>query len=261
MSVHPKVKKLLRTAQTYFPASVNLKYSAQFLYRSRLRKPFDQDFAALEFFVPPKGTMFLDVGANRGQSIMSMRLFHTDVPIVAFEPCAATFWRLQRYAASQPQVTLIHGGLSDEPGRFMLYTPVYGGYVFDGLASTLRAEAAGWLNPDRIYFFDPAKLSLQEEEITVQTLDSYGLRPSLMKLDVQGAEENVLRGSLTTIASYLPILIIEQSPNLSFDALLGPLGYASYHLEDNVLRPGAVGRNNALLVPEARKRDFTIPVL
>ena len=95
----------------------------------------------------------------------------------------------------------------------------------------------------------------------MRTLDSYELRPSLMKLDVQGAEERVLRGGLATITAHLPVLIIEQSPSTAFDSLLGPLGYAAYHVEEKVLRPGAVGRNNALLVPEARKRDFTIPIL
>ena len=62
-----------------------------------------------------------------------------------------------------------------------------------------------------------------------------------MKLDVQGAEEKVLRGGLATIASYLPVLIIEQSQNMSFDALLGPLAMPHITLRTTSCVPARSG--------------------
>lgn len=254
------LKKPLRTLQAYWPESANIKYFLQHNYRRMRGRPFDPDFYFLQFLKPSGHTVFLDIGANRGQSVMAMRLFHPEVPIVAFEPRVATFGLLERYTAGDRALTLVHGGLSDKPGRFALYTPVYRGYVFDGFASTIRAEAETWLGPRRLYFFDPARLAVHEEEVALATLNSYGLRPSFMKLDVQGAEEAVLRGGWTTITAHRPVIMLEQSPNSAFELLLAPLGYAAYRFEGNALRPGATGRKNAFLVPEARKADLTLPI-
>jgi FkbM family methyltransferase len=258
--VHPTLKKSLRTAQTYWPGAADIKYFFQLNYRTILNKPFDYDFDLLKYFTPPRGTVFLDIGANRGQSIAAIRLFHPKVPIIAFEPRTETYRRLERYAAHMANLSLVQGGLSDGPGRFTLYTPVYRGYVFDGLASTLREEAEGWLSAERLYYFDRSKLEIREETVTLATLDSYDLRPSFMKLDVQGAVEKVLRGGLATIAEHAPIMLIEQSPGSGIERLLAPLGYTAYRDEQDALHAGAAGMTNAVFVPERRKADLTLPI-
>jgi FkbM family methyltransferase len=255
-----KIKKLVRTMQTYWPTLGDVNYSIRANYRKILREPFDNDFAALKYFCPSKDTVFLDIGANRGQSIMAMRLFHRDVPIIAFEPRSETFNRLQLNTADVDNVRLIHGGLSDESGRFTLYTPVYRDYVFDGLASTIRSEAEEWLNANKLYFFDRTKLDIQEEDVMLSTLDSYNFHPSFMKLDVQGAEERVLRGGVNTIATHAPIILVEQSPDSTVEAILAPLGYAAYAFKQNALCLGAAGRKNAFYIPRARKADLAMPV-
>ena len=82
-----------------------------------------------------------------------------------FEPSLRTFRKLEDYVHDEAGVFLHNIGLSDRVGQVTLYTPSYGGYIFDGLASILREEAVNWLNPDRLYLFDPGKLQILEETI------------------------------------------------------------------------------------------------
>ncbi len=46
-------------------------------------------------------------------------------------------------------------------------------------------------------------------EMTFKTLDSYKLKPDLMKIDVEGFELEVLEGAVKTIKRYHPKIIIE----------------------------------------------------
>ena len=70
-------KKALRTLQTRFPSLVDLKYRAQHLKRSIMKRPFERDFALVAKFHPDPEAEFLDIGANRGQTVQALRLFRT----------------------------------------------------------------------------------------------------------------------------------------------------------------------------------------
>jgi FkbM family methyltransferase len=66
-------------------------------------------------------------------------------------------------------------------------------------------------------------------DVPVRTLDSFGFtNVGLMKIDVEGYEEEVLRGAVETIARCKPILYIEDdrvSKSTSLHAYLTELGY------------------------------------
>lgn len=255
------VVKFLRTAQTMWPPVADAKYYFQFMLNKVLQRPFDKDFAILSCLTPPADTIFLDIGANRGQSVAAMRLYHGETPIVAFEPARATFMRLMRYTAGVRNLTCTQAGLGDAPGRLTLYTPVYRGYVFDGLASTIRAEAEEWLNPDRIYMFDPKKLMIEAEEIEIKTLDSLRLAPCFIKLDVQGAEAQVLNGGRATIARWRPLIMAERAPGDQVLETMASMGYAEFRYEAGVLRPGAEGRKNAFFIPPDRATALGLSII
>lgn len=253
-------RKTLRTAQTFLPFIRNAKHTLQDVYYGWRKLPFERNFEALAFFNPPMGTVFLDIGANRGQSIKAMRLYHSDIPIYAFEPCAGTFAKLQRNMQTIHNLTLMHCGLGEKTGEFKLYTPSYRGYIFDGLASTIRDEAVGWLNCKRIYLFDEKQLSVCEETVLVQPLDVYGLRPAFVKIDVQGAEEHVLRGGIETLIDSKPLLLIERAPDDKVESLLDPLGYAAFQFKDGTFLKPEAGSKGPFFIPPERRTDLTVPI-
>lgn len=85
-----------------------------------------------------------------------------------------------------------------------------------------------------------------EEGIPMMTIDSLNLNPDLIQLDVEGFEENALKGAFDTIMRARPIIIIEQkrlAKNGMDDAeiaiMIQKLGYffAERVWSDNVFIP------------------------
>ena len=83
------------------------------------------------------------------------------------------------------------------------------------------------------------------EIVKAITVDSLNLEPSLIKIDVEGWEEQVLRGGMDTILKYKPRMYIEiwpkQYEKIS-DILWREMGYT---LQE-------IGRDNYLCVPGPR---------
>lgn len=64
--------------------------------------------------------------------------------------------------------------------------------------------------------------------IPIKTLDSYNLEPDLIKIDVEGMEDEVVEGGIETIKKYKPLLVIEHNDIQKLyntARLLVPLGY------------------------------------
>lgn len=253
------LRKLLRTAQTYLPALSEFKYWLQLNKRQILRQPFDRNFEVLRHLSVPSGKCIIDIGANRGQSIHAIRLFQPEVPIHAFEPHPTTFNALKRYTSSIANLSLHNCGLGLENGAFLIYTPSYNGYVFDGLTSIKRDEAANWLNPRRIYGFSKAKLKILEQEVTLSRLDAFELSPAFIKIDVQGAEREVLKGGIETLREHKPILMLEDPEHDDLSDILRPLGYVRHVYVDGRLIPSEAKRSNVFHLHEANVAELLSP--
>jgi len=137
-----------------------------------------------------------------------MRIFSSDVPIVAFEPNAAMAQQVAEFNRSDALVTVHPMALGEQEDTLTLFTPYYRGFVFDGLASMHRTEAAEWLQ-SRIIRFDPSLLRIDEQQVVVRRLDDFDLTPTFMKLRVQGFELAALRGGSNTIAAHLPVIMVQ----------------------------------------------------
>src|SRR5262245_4230498 len=119
--------KFLRTAQTYVPPLVDAKAWAQRTYRRTMRIPSEASYKAVARFPLEPGAAFLDTGANRGQTIESIRLYRASDPIVSFEPNPRLAQRLVQRYRSDPNLTVNPFGLGTEPGAFNLHIPSYRG--------------------------------------------------------------------------------------------------------------------------------------
>lgn len=253
-------QRVARTLQTFAPGMVDLKYRAQHLTRNLRGRPFEQDFSVLEHFWPDPSDDFLDIGANRGQSVQAIRMYNRDNPITCFEPSERALRQLHRYTRGVQKISLRGVGLGAEPAEVTLYTPVYRGYVFDGLASVVRSEATDWLNSHRIMFFDRRKLEIIEEVVRIETLDQQNLRPAFAKIDVQGAELAVLKGGSDTIKGHRPVLLLEAPDDELEVEFLRTFGYEAYCFDGACLRRGLGRSVNAFLIPSERVREIDLPL-
>lgn len=136
---------------------------------------------------------YFDVGANRGQVLREAVHVAPNGRHVAFEPIAGL---AAEVAASFPQVDCRRLALGAEPGsaEFCHFRKL------DGWSGLRRSPE---ISDER---GDPEYITVE-----VSTLDAEvgELSPSLVKIDVEGAELAVLEGGRTTLARLKPLMIFE----------------------------------------------------
>jgi FkbM family methyltransferase len=166
----------------------------------------------------------IDVGANWG--IYAWHMLHYARQCYLFEPNPGLAARLRRAFGSRACVEAV--GLSDCDGEATLRVPAQG----HGLG-TLRP--AGTLHGDGVE---------SSHVVQVRRLDDYELSDvSVMKIDVEGHEEHVLRGARTLILRERPALLVEMEERYNpgviarVRALLEDQGYAGYFLKRGRLLP------------------------
>jgi FkbM family methyltransferase len=246
------IRKLIRTAQNHFPSLKHLKDASVRIARRTFRTPHERDFQLIRQLTG-NNHVFVDVGANYGQTIESILIYSPHAHIYSFEANPILAAELARRYARRGNVKIFAEGLGAENAQLTLYIPSYNGFVYDGLASLSREEARNWLGPDRIYGFNESRLQIAEVLCQIRTLDSYALQPTFIKIDVQGTEYNVLLGAEQTINLHKPILLIEDyegDPRMA--KFLEPKGYRAFHLaKDGSIAPGR-GDLNTILVTDSR---------
>lgn len=247
--------KHIRAFQSRFPALADLKADTQRTWRRLRRRPFEADFQILARLPVGPDQVLIDVGANRGQSIDAMRLYHPGAPIHAFEPAARLADRLEAMFAGDLAVTLHRVGLGEYAETRPLYTPVYRGFGYDGLASFDRDEAASWLSADTLANFSPDALMLHEAPCTLARLDDFKLAPTFIKLDVQGYERAALLGGEATLREFEPVVMLENNPGA--DALLTGWGWRRAAVAAGpVLQADTPGALNTLYISPDRAQKL-----
>lgn len=216
------------------------------------KMPHEQDFYALASFNSRPDEVLIDVGANRGMTVISMLLFENlKNNIVAFEPNPLVFDKLTNnfLICNNSRISLYNCGLSDHNGQQTLYIPFYGKWMFDGLASLGHAEAKNWLNKERFWMFNKNKVKVESLVCELRRLDDFHLKPYFIKLDVQGHELQVLKGAENTIKQHRPILLIECVTHEICD-FLSPYGYLPFAYCKGEFREGTGCLNTFCMTPE-----------
>ena len=233
------IRKIIRTAQTFFPGWEDAKYKFQRTQRRLRRAPFEEDFNALQLFPESSDAIFIDGGANRGQSIDAILLKRRSGAIISFEPNELLYQKLCKLYLNNPRVTIHNVGLGSERGKFKLFVPSYRGFVFDGLASFDKESAACWLR-ERLYGYRESLLEVHEVNCEILRLDDLSLKPSFIKLDLQGFELSALQGAENTLDQFRPILLIE-TPDTEIKTYLKRFGYLHCKFDRGALIPSTQG--------------------
>ena len=219
--------------------------------------PHEEDFLALERFKPAPEQVLIDVGADRGLTIISMLIFpHMQNKIIAFEPNTLVFNKLKNnfLIKKSNRVDLHPCGLSDRNDQLPLYIPFYRKWMFDGLASLNYESAKNWLT-HRLWMFDQHKLNVKRVNCEVRKLDDFNFNPYFIKIDVQGHELQVLKGSENTIRKYQPIFLIE-CVNEQIIQFLKKFNYSFFHYNKGEFSVG-LGELNTFCMTEKNFYELT----
>ncbi len=143
-----------------------------------------------------EGMTVFDVGANVGELTLLFSRFVGDGNVHAFEASSETFMHLKIVceATGKRNVSLNHLALSDKNGTIRLH-------VYEDALSSFNSQAA---RPLKNYGLDFEPVGIEETPAT--TVDDYCERKKielidLLKIDVEGAELQVLRGARRMLKS------------------------------------------------------------
>lgn len=162
-------------------------------YFSRWRKAERREEPELKFlkFLVPRSKLAVDIGANKGTYTLPLSWYAAGVH--AFEPHPLLF-RYLTDAFPGGKVTVHPLALSNERGESTLKVPVKGKQERVNVGSLLDANTQG----------------VHVYPVRVETLDAIGLKQiGFIKIDVEGAELDVLAGAAATIARDRPNILCE----------------------------------------------------
>lgn len=187
----------------------------------------------LYFFFSKKDSLVIfDVGANKGQSIQNFKKLFRNSKIHAFEPSLTDFKFLSSLYLRDESIRLnnIALGEREELKKLMCYSDSAQNSFFaidnnsEGIRFNAHPKVTNCIKDD-----------CAVELVQVQTIDNYIVANNLkkiniLKVDVQGFEQEVLNGATNALKQHIiDIMIVE----VSFDGVYGKLN--SFSAIENIL--------------------------
>lgn len=223
--------------------------------RYALRRPHEPDFAAVPL-LDLRGRLFLDVGANCGQSALSFRLYNRDSPILSIEANPSLEPDLRFVRRILPRFSYLMYAAGAVDGPIELSIPTFRGVQISGEATTVPDDDdAGWWA--RQHLRDGSEDLMRTRVVTVPCirLDALDLAPGFIKIDVEGATEQVLDGLWQTISRCRPAILIESDADLEVvTARLAEVGYSpcSWYPSERRFGPLRSDGQNAFFLAEGQ---------
>lgn len=149
----------------------------------------------------PDLNYIIDVGANSGQFSQAAIHFYPNAKVDIFEPLPNQFSKIETKFRGKSNISTFNLAMGNEEGTISFFQNNYG-----HISSVLE------INSDNIHYPKSDK-DLNQIEVKISTLDNFldGKKipsPSLLKLDVQGYELEVIKGAEGRIQE-INYLIIE----------------------------------------------------
>lgn len=231
--------------------------------------PHDKSYRGLKHLiaVSPNG-LFLDIGANDGISVLSFRRFDRAYRILSLEPNHALEPALRKIKRVDPRFDYKMVGAGATPSRIRFFVPSYRGVVLHTFTAADRDQVAQAV----LASFGRAvasKVTIAEIESDVIRVDDLHLDPTIIKIDAEGSDYDVLRGLTDTIERMRPFIVVEiawDHDNRTLDFFTDrQYEVLAYDIERDRFSPAtaapqstASGRRNSFAVP--RETLHSLPV-
>jgi FkbM family methyltransferase len=192
----------------------------------------------LSKIIKPNSTV-IDIGAHTGNMSVAYSLFADKV--FSFEPNPATFEVLEKNSELNSNIKPFNYAISDEEGPLEFHYSDFG-FCNGGFAARTQqgVGVTGHKIPIDVWAINLEKF-IQENNIEVGNI-------SLIKIDAEGHDKDILKTIKNILSSHKPILITEiyngLDPNEITDLLdtIHSLGYKAYDEEINHLDLNNLGK-------------------
>ena len=188
------VGRVINGKKIRFPAKWSRYYEAN--YES-------ENYSFIRSYIKP-GMHIIDIGAHIGLfSVYTSQLTGAEGKVICFEPTPGTFSLLQQTLKLNhcENVIAVQAAVSDKDGTANFYI------------SAIQQEG----NNSNSLVKNRDEKDLNSYEVKLETIDgivkTYKLKPSLIKIDAEGAELDVLKGGLKTFTEISPAIILGLHPD------------------------------------------------
>lgn len=198
--------------------------------------PHDKSYFGLQHFSnKSQNDLFIDVGANSGISALSFRKINKRTPIFSIEPNMLHANRLKKLSKKLRPFEFLLMGVGDQESEITFYTPIYKHVILHTFSSSSQEqvyEAVRKSYGDKIV----KNIKVEQSSAHVITLDQLNLKPSIIKIDAEGFDYNVLLGAKRTLEIERPFLMVEacHSNIERFNVFFKNIGYEMLHYDYSV---------------------------
>ena len=196
--------------------------------------------------------MVIDVGANVGQTIVSVKSVLPHARMLSLEPSTSMIPTLLRTASRYRGVRVVPVGAGREFTTRVLRIPVLRGVTLDQYASVEAIDVAKLAAKLANIGFGRVRaeqITLREETCVLVPLDALIESCDVLKVDVEGHEAEVVEGARGLIERSRPIVIVER-PTPALRGELTGIGY---------LELSSLGSVNTTFVHPEQPRGMEIP--
>lgn len=245
-----QVLEVLKQSNNHYPTNIiNLQVGDKQINYYRWMHPWQGDWEIKALFnkkilnnlskIITPGSTVIDIGAQVGNMSVAYSLFANKV--ISFEPNPATFEVLKKNSELNPNIIPFNYAISDEEGPLTFHYSDYG-FCNGGFATRTQAGigVTGHNIPIDVWAINFEKF-IQENNIEIGNI-------SLIKIDAEGHDKDILKTLTNTIITHKPVLITEiyngLNPNEITDLLntIHSLGYKAYDEEINNLDLDNLGK-------------------
>ena len=238
-----QIINILKESNNYYSTRViNTQVGNQQINYHRWMHPWQGDWEVRELFtekilnnlskiITPKSTV-IDIGAHTGNMSVAYSLFASKV--ISFEPNPATFEVLEKNSQLNPNIHPFNYAISDEEGPLTFHYSDYG-FCNGGFATRTQfgIGVTGHKIPIDVWAVNFEKF-IQENNIEVGNI-------SLIKIDAEGHDKDILKTLVNVITTHKPVLITEIYNGLNLNEIndlldtIHLLGYKAYDEKVNYL--------------------------
>jgi FkbM family methyltransferase len=225
--IGPEVRERARRLSTRLGLDAPLRLAYERLEPSAKRDRIDNEHPRLLMaFLLQEDSNCVDIGAHTGVLLREMVRCAPKGRHIAYEPLPECAEQLRRQF---PGVDVRNAAVSDHAGLAVFYR-----FGSDTMQSGLQLRA------------DANAAAAQAISVNLEKLDDAlpdGYAPSLIKIDVEGGERQVIEGALETISRHAPIVCFEHgpgaehayatSPQQVYDLLVAQAGMRVFDIDGN----------------------------
>jgi FkbM family methyltransferase len=245
-----QVLEVLKQTNNHYPTKViNLQVEDKNINYHRWMHPYQGDWEVRDVFtkeilnnyskIIKPGSTVIDIGAHTGNMSIAYSLFADKV--LSFEPNPAVYEVLEKNSQLNPNIYPFNYAISDEEGPLTFHYSD-NGFCNGGFATRTQfgVGVTGHVVPIDVWAVNLEKF-IEENNIEINNI-------SLIKIDAEGHDKDILKTLTNIITTHKPVLITEIYNGLSYiemqDLLdtIHSLGYKAYDEEINKFNIDNLGK-------------------